>query len=264
MVDVVGTVTLILAALLSSSPSAAGSDAPPAGDAVLVMDLRAVDVAANQAKLIDGLVATAVSRRLSRLPPAERPAMHTFEEFRTLADVEAQRSVSGCDQDSASCLAEVAGALGARYVVSGTLGALGSELVLQLTLLDTRTARTLARGSASGVDVAALRTAIDGAVAEVMDPIVIADDVAPAPAGGGAPWGAIVGGSVAGLGVVGAVVGFGGLALLDARLAPTSTASLPEKEQALKFAWPALWVGVGGAAVAVTGTAVAVLAPGGE
>jgi hypothetical protein len=64
--------------------------------------------------------------------------------------------------------------------------------------------------------------------------------------------------------MVRAVVGFGGLALLDARLSPTSTASIPEKEQALTFAWPALWVGVGGAAVAVVGTGVAVLAPGGE
>jgi len=191
--------------------------------------------------------------------------MHTFEEFRTLADVEAQRTITGCDEGSASCLAEVAGALGARYVVSGTLGTLGAEVVLQLTLLDTRTARTLARGGASGADVAALRAAIDGAVVEVLAPIVEVDvEVEARAASGGPPWGAIVGGTVAGLGVTGAVVGFGGLALLDARLAPTSTATLPEKEQALKFAWPALWVGVGGAAVAVAGTAAAVLLPGGE
>ena len=225
------------------------------------MDLIAVDIAASQAKLIDGLVATAVSRRLARLPSAERPAMHTFEEFRTLAEVEAQRSITGCDDGSASCLAEIAGALGARYVVSGTLGTLGSEIVLQLTLLDTRTTRTLARGGASGGDVAALRAAIDDAVVEVLAPIDLDRQSTPTR---GSPWGAIVGGSVAALGVTGAVVGFGGLALLDARLSPTSTATLPEKEQALELAWPALWVGVGGAAVAVAGTAVAVLVPGGE
>jgi len=149
---------------------------------------------------------------------------------------------------------------GARYVVSGTLGTLGSEIVLQLTLLDTRTTRTLARGGASG-DIAALRAAIDDAVGEVLAPIDLDRQSTPT---GGAPWGAIVGGSVAALGVTGAVVGFGGLALLDARLSPTSTATLPEKGQALELAWPALWVGVGGAAVAVAGTAVAVLVPGGE
>ncbi len=233
----------------------------PDVDAVLVMDLRAVDIATSQAKLVDGLVASAVARRLKMLPTSAQPTLHTFEEFRTLADVEAQRSVSGCDDASASCLAEIAGALGARYVVSGTLGGLGDEVVLQLALLDTRTAQTLSRSSAGAASVSALRDRLDVAVADVLDPIVSAevgvDDDGPS-------FALIAGGSVAAIGVVAAVAGFGGLAVFESRLTPTSTSSGAEKQQALELAWPALWVGVGGTVVAAAGVAVAMMGAQGE
>lgn len=48
----------------------------------------------------------------------------------------------GCDQDG--CMAQLAGAFGARYVIYGSIAVLGDLYVVQLTLFDGDQARPFA------------------------------------------------------------------------------------------------------------------------
>jgi len=66
-------------------------------------------------------------------------------ELGSLLGVERQKQLLGCGDQS--CLAEIGGALGARLVLSGTLGRVGESYVLQLQLLDTQKAQIRARES---------------------------------------------------------------------------------------------------------------------
>ena len=56
----------------------------------------------------------------------------------TLLGVEQQKQLTGCEGDS--CMAEIGGALGAQWMVSGTVGALGSRRIITLKLLDVNAA----------------------------------------------------------------------------------------------------------------------------
>jgi hypothetical protein len=60
-----------------------------------------------------------------------------------VVSVEAQKEALGCDE--ASCLAEMGQALGARYIVHGSMGVLGSTTVVQLSLFDSEAQRAVAR-----------------------------------------------------------------------------------------------------------------------
>jgi hypothetical protein len=171
------------------------------------------------ASLLTGVVATAAARDA-------RVDVLTAEDIRTAADVDATRQALGCE-DETSCLLELANALGAHLIVSGTLGELGSAQVLQLTILDVQAGRAVGRDNLQAADAAALATAATETITTrlaalslpagerarlmVMDfKLVAATDAAatvppPAPR---APLAAI-GGGVAGLsalGIVGGVV----------------------------------------------------------
>lgn len=67
------------------------------------------------------------------------------EDIRALLTLEAQKSL--CGAGSESCLAEIGGALGADYLVSGTLTRLGEKTNLELSLLDVKRAKNLSRAS---------------------------------------------------------------------------------------------------------------------
>ena len=67
-------------------------------------------------------------------------------DIQTLLGVERQKQLMGCGDDSSSCLAELAGALGSRFVLSGTLAKLGDALQLSVQMLDTQKSQTVARG----------------------------------------------------------------------------------------------------------------------
>ena len=62
------------------------------------------------------------------------------DEIRTMLSFEAQKQALGCDE-GASCLADLGGALGVRYIVSGSLGKVGEKYALQLVLSDIEKAK---------------------------------------------------------------------------------------------------------------------------
>jgi hypothetical protein len=122
----------------------AASQEPPTR--VLVLDLEAVGaVDKDTARSIDPLVLAAAS-----VPGAEVLAQ---SELKKIAEVEAGKAAMGCDDSS--CLAELAGAMGARFVLFGTVSKLGESTTVSVSMFDSRSS-TMARDNVVVRDLAEL------------------------------------------------------------------------------------------------------------
>ena len=125
---------LLVAPLLltfsGAAPSAAPAAPPAAALPVLALDLEAVNVAPDTARAVNRLVVAALG---------ELTGLHVTsqEDMRTLANLDASRQALDCNAQS--CLAEVAGALGASAVVFGSVTGLGSTTSITLSLFDSKT-----------------------------------------------------------------------------------------------------------------------------
>lgn len=84
----------------------------------------------------------------------------------TLLGLERKKQLLGCSDEASSCLAELSGALGARFVLSGTLGQLGESWQLSLQMTDTQKSTVAARSTRIAKDVATLRLLLPWMVAE--------------------------------------------------------------------------------------------------
>jgi hypothetical protein len=186
----------------------AAEDRRPQRHKVLVLEPTSVVFDTSTRKTIAGLVGV----ELSRLPGLD---VVTAADVERLAELEGERQNVGCE--AASCLAELASAMGARYVVHGDLGKLGSTVILNLNLFDSETATALRRTVVQGtIDDLAAR--LPEASRTLAAPLVDGDAGAATAVengAGGVP--AVVG---IALGVVGALVGVGGVAFDT--LSPTS------------------------------------------
>lgn len=133
---------LALALLLAAAP-----DAPVATVRPPEARPRLRQVAVLQLEDLSGEL-TAVARQLGQVVTAEalkRPGFRVISaaEVASLLGLERQRELLGCAEGS-SCLAELGGALGADYVLAGTLGRLGGRFRLDLRLIDGRKSRVVA------------------------------------------------------------------------------------------------------------------------
>ncbi len=118
-----------------------------------------------------GDVEPAVARSLTDLVTAEVDARGYFDpisssEIETMLGAERQRQLLGCGEDSTSCLTELTGALGAGFMLTGSLAKVGGVFQLNLQVVDTRNARTLGRSSKLARDFESLRLQVPYAVAE--------------------------------------------------------------------------------------------------
>lgn len=120
---------------------------------VVVMDLK-VEGDANPA------VGTQLTARVAELI-ARRPDVTVVapDEVRAMLANEANKQRAGCGE--ASCLAEIAGALGADLLVSGSVGKIGDAWSVSLAAIDARQVRTVNRVSATwrGESIALLELA---------------------------------------------------------------------------------------------------------
>jgi hypothetical protein len=98
-------------------------------------------------------------------------------DVRQLADLEATKQQAGCD--TSSCLSEIAGALGARYVVFGDATQLGSLLVVNLNLFDVQTAAAVRRASFEVNDPAEIPAQTRIAAAKLAGPPAAEEVTAP-------------------------------------------------------------------------------------
>lgn len=136
--------------------------AAPAPDAprLVVLDLKAVGGASEaEATALTDAVVTWVSKAAVFRVVSQR-------DIQTLLGVERQKQLMGCGEASDSCMAELSGALDARYVLSGQVNKLGSTVQLTLQTLDTQKSQPVGRTLKTAKSVDELRAIVPWAVAE--------------------------------------------------------------------------------------------------
>jgi TolB-like protein len=82
---------------------------------------------------------------LTELSTAGRYDVAGQSELLAVLGIERQKQLLGCSDNQGSCLAEIGGALGARWLVMGTVGRFGSKLRLDLKLIDATSGRAVRR-----------------------------------------------------------------------------------------------------------------------
>ena len=149
----------------SSSSSATSSADPPPGETLLVMDLQTSDgVTVDLARTLGDLIVTELSARAAG-------TVIGGEDLRNLLALEGERQAYGCEGLSTSCMAEIANALGARWVVFGRLSQLGDQTILQLNLMDAHQARPVSREQLRARSVADFPAEIGPAVDRLVAPL---------------------------------------------------------------------------------------------
>jgi hypothetical protein len=89
----------------------------------------------------------------------------TSKDVQTLLGIERQKQLMGCS-DAGACLTELAGAMGARFVLSGQIGRVGNMFQLTLQTVDTQKAQPIGRSTKLAKTVDALRDQLPLAVAD--------------------------------------------------------------------------------------------------
>jgi hypothetical protein len=245
---------------------------------------------ADTSRVLTNLVAAAAAKD-------KRIDVVSSEDLRRALEVEGEKQAAGCDEQQ-SCLAEIAAAMGARVVLYGSTATLDDELVVTLQLFDSENGqsggRAVARATTSKALARALADETEKLVAAylrerppagaarvrllVLDLKGTASPLEQGPVAGGAAAAAlpvlpVVGGVVAGLGVVAAGAG----AVLDAAVAAPADARARDKgttavdaQRAFAerdgAASAALWLYASGAVLAAVGGGAVVvgLVQGGE
>lgn len=117
----------------------------------------------NSAALVTELVTTSLDKE-------QRFDVLSSGDVRRQLEVEANRATLGCDANSSSCLAEIAGAMGAQLVVYGKLGTLDDVVILTLNLFDSSQSRAVGRVALKEKSLSALSDRVDGGVKELIAP----------------------------------------------------------------------------------------------
>lgn len=189
---------LFVASLLLAAPPAQPA---PEKVRVLITDLSTQGVAPEVAKIASGILSTAVAE-LGGLTPV------SMQDLRTLVELEGNREALGCSVES--CLADVASAMGSRYVIYGEIGQLGSSLIINLNLYDASTAASVARRTVRAGSPDTLPDVLPPAVRSLFTGIAAEDPPLPALAvAGGVVLGTgvlLAAGAAAGAGMASAVV----------------------------------------------------------
>jgi hypothetical protein len=106
---------------------------------VAVYELEASGVEPRIARIVTEAI-------LAELRKLEGTSVVGMDEIRAMLDYEANRQLVGCEAD-ASCLAEIAGALGADIVVIGSLARVGDESIFGVRRLDQKSAQVTAQAT---------------------------------------------------------------------------------------------------------------------
>jgi hypothetical protein len=142
---------------------AAGPPSAPARTRVLVLEPTSTNV--DKATL-----ETATSLMSVALAKLDRLDVISSAEVKKMAELEAGKQQVGCD--STGCLAELAGAMGARLVVFGDAGRLGSLTILNLSLFDAEKATSVNRVSIKAAALEELPEKIEVAARELVSPVL--------------------------------------------------------------------------------------------
>jgi TolB-like protein len=129
----------ILIPLISFSVSTTGeqSSARVEKIPIAVMDIKG---ASGIDRSLAAALTTTITQELDSLGVFESVSL---EEVRQMVALENTRDALGCE--TSTCLAEIAGAVGAQYSINGNALKVGDAFILQLQLVDTLRARPVAR-----------------------------------------------------------------------------------------------------------------------
>ena len=96
----------------------------------------------------------------------------TSRDIATVLGQERQKQLLGCAEGASSCMAELAGALGADGTVVGDVAKLGTSWHLNLKIISSRGAKVLADYSADAADEQRLLAKIDEAAEEIAEKLM--------------------------------------------------------------------------------------------
>lgn len=131
---------------------------------VAVMDLGGFGVEEGQRALLSEVALTAAggSKKVETIGKSDVAAMLGFEK---------QKQMMGCGDDF-SCIAELGGALGVEYMITGSVGAIGQLHRVDVKLVEVRKARIAARsGETVSGGVEELVAAVQRSVRQVLLPL---------------------------------------------------------------------------------------------
>lgn len=125
---------------------------------VLALDVESVNVSPDTARVVTQLVVAALSE-------VEGLEHTTQGDLRRLANLEAAKQATDCS--AASCLSEIADAMGARGVLFGSVTEVGASLSITVSLFDSRDA-AMTRRIVDVRDLEEARVALRPAVRELV------------------------------------------------------------------------------------------------
>ena len=234
------------------APSAPAAAAPK--PTVLVLDLEAAGVSKDDAHFVTAEIARTLAE------PSTVNVL-TAADLRRLASLESDKQAMGCEAQS--CLAELANAMGAEYVVFGTIGRIDEQVMLEVSLFAAVAARPVGRRDVKAPSLSVLlkRTPreVHALAGELLPPYAGPDIDEPA-----APSALVVaGGITAGVGTLAALVGAAGAGFAAGRVLDDKAAARERNDAKTVGAIATIGAGAGGALVAI-GVGLAALGWGGE
>ena len=144
---------------------ARAEEVDPEKISLAVMDLASEGASPDLAASLTGLVAA----ELERLRVFQ---VISRQDMRALVQHEAQRQSLGCDGDD--CTHRLGTMLGVRYLVSGSVGRVGDELSVTLSLSEVALSRVVGRAARTVSSPAALLPAIPGLIRTLASPVLAA------------------------------------------------------------------------------------------
>ncbi len=152
-------ILLLLACLLASAAALAEEEPKPR---VLVLEPSSEVVNKPTLNTIASLMLVELSKQ-SGLD------VISASDVKRLAELEGEKQAMGCSDNS--CLAELAGAMGARYVVFGDVGQLGALIILNLNLFDSQKATAVNRTTVQSNGVEDLPSKLAAGLRELTQPL---------------------------------------------------------------------------------------------
>jgi TolB-like protein len=134
-------------------------------DSVAIMDFSATDIDAKfAAQATDGAVLGVHRLKMFDVIGGD--------DIRALLDQQQLKDAISCE--NTSCLADLGGALDARYMISGKIAKTAAGIQVNVTLMDVYNARAVGREQRTITDIAKLGDEVSGATRKLFNPILAA------------------------------------------------------------------------------------------